>query len=65
MSLSEYLRIRYYFKTIQKIDKGKWTMSQLYFVNMGGVELEFQDSKETLRPKENGVFDDARASHTF
>jgi hypothetical protein len=47
-ALDELLRVRRHLKIIRKMEKGQWTMSQLFFVNMGGVEMEFQDYTEKL-----------------
>lgn len=44
----EYLQVRQYFQVIAKLDKGHWTMPQLLFVFMGGVNLDFEDGTETL-----------------
>jgi hypothetical protein len=56
IALSEYLEVRHYLKAITSIDKGQWTISQLSFVCMGGVELEFQDCTETLGCDTHGIF---------
>jgi hypothetical protein len=53
----EYIRVRQYAKKIKKLDKSQWTMSQLFLVFMGGVELEFEDCTETLGRDAEDVFD--------
>jgi hypothetical protein len=47
-AVGQYMSVRGYFKTIKLLNKGQWSMSQLFFVYMGGVKLEFEDCTETL-----------------
>jgi hypothetical protein len=56
-ALDELLRVKHHFKVIRKMNKGQWTMSKLFFVNMGGVKLKFEDCTETL-----GYSDDEESS---
>jgi hypothetical protein len=55
-ALSELLRIRHHFNVIRKMKKGQRTMSKLFFVNMGGVKLKFEDCTETLGYDDDGDF---------
>jgi hypothetical protein len=48
VAYEEYLRARQHSKAIGKITKSQWTMSQAFFVGMGGLELEFEDCTEIL-----------------
>jgi len=55
-ALYEYMLIRDHLKNFKKLNKGQWTMSQLFFVFMGGVELDFEDCTENLGCDSNGGF---------
>jgi hypothetical protein len=61
----DYARIRHYFKVVNKMNKGQWTMSQLFFVHMEGVNLEFEDCTEAVGCDSDGVFDDNDALDVF
>jgi hypothetical protein len=56
-AFNEYMPTRHYLKIINKMNRGQWTMSQSFFVGMGGVELEFKDCTETLGCDEHGFFE--------
>jgi hypothetical protein len=56
IALYEHLEVRHHLRVIKKMKQGQCTMSQLFFVYMGGVELEFEDSTETLGCAANGRF---------
>jgi hypothetical protein len=55
-ALYDHLRVRHFREVIKKMKKGQWTMSQLFFVDMGGVELEFEDCTEILGYAADGKF---------
>jgi hypothetical protein len=44
----DYMSVRHQFKIINKMNLGQFTMSQLFLVYMGGVNLEFEDCTEIL-----------------
>jgi hypothetical protein len=60
LAFADYVRVRHYFNAINKMKKGRWTMSQLFFVHMEGVTLEFEGCTETLGCDSYGDFDDAK-----
>jgi hypothetical protein len=55
-ALDEYIQVRAYFKIFKHMNKGHWTMSQLFFIFMGGVDLEFEDCTEILGCAPHGKF---------
>jgi hypothetical protein len=65
VAYQEFLRVRHHLKAIEKTTKSQWAMSQMFFVSMGGVELEFNDCTETLGCNSHGVFDSDDAVDIF
>jgi hypothetical protein len=61
MAFLTYRISKHYTDTIRKMDKGLWTLSQTYFVVMGGVELQFKDCMETLGRQPGGGFNENKA----
>jgi hypothetical protein len=61
----EYLHARHYLKAPKKMNKGHWCMSQLFFVYMGGVKLQFEDCAETLGCVTPGIFDKDKGIGNF
>jgi hypothetical protein len=59
--LIEYGEARNNFKAIKQICNGRWSMSQQFFVHMGGVQSEFEDCTETLGCTADGDFYQRRA----
>jgi hypothetical protein len=55
LAVDQYLRVKWHFKVTKKMKKGQWTMSQLFFVYMGGVNLEFEDCTEALGCDADGL----------
>jgi hypothetical protein len=66
LSLIEYCEVRKSFKTIKKSTNGQWSMSQLFFVYMGGVDLEFDEGTENLGNECHDLFnEDNKALKVF